>query len=302
MFIAVIILCAFAMFIRTEGDIGKEIIRKPLDVVNRLKDIGETVSGTLRDIHPALNSDPKMAKQLELLVARSLIGNGTVDVINFQQWTAILNNLNYHPRPVIQGYSAYTDYLEKLNRSFFEGHQRPQFLLFNIETIDNRFPTLDDAASLPFILLNYKIIGNDKGFLIMQENGTAHRSVLLKLVHEQSVGFDRVLDLTPYSDKILVMQVDIRPTLWGRVINFLYHAPIVSMDVIAGGAKLNKRIVPGMASGGFLVNPVLLDNDAVADFYQNKGTAVERVSFRKPATAFGELSDVITVRLFRIVQ
>jgi len=297
-FIAVIALCAVAMFIRTDGDIGSDIVGKPLDVLSRLSYIAKTISGNAH--HPALNSDRKMAREFELPTARSLIGNGTVDVINFQQWAAILNHLNYHPRPVIQGYSAYTDYLEALNRSFFEGSRRPQFLLFNLETIDNRFPTLDDAATLPLILLNYKIIGSEKDFLIMQENGAEHRPLRLKLIHEQVVGFGELLDMAPYTDKILVMRADIRPTLWGKLVGFLYHAPIVSMDIMAGGTRFNKRIVPGMASGGFLLNPVLLDNEDVAGFYQNQGTPVEGIIFKRPVTAFGQLSDTITVKLYRI--
>jgi hypothetical protein len=74
------------------------------------------------------------------------------------------------------------------------------------------------------------------------------------------------------------------------------------MDVLAGGEMRSSRFVPGMASEGFLLNPLIADNNDVVSFYQRKGAPVDAVTFRKPATASGQLSAAITVRIFRVEQ
>ena len=47
------------------------------------------------------------------------VGDGLIDVFNYRQGAALLNNLNYHPRPVIQSYSAYTRDLLRANLDFY---------------------------------------------------------------------------------------------------------------------------------------------------------------------------------------
>jgi hypothetical protein len=241
-FFAILLLCSVSLVINTKGNIGNEIIDRALNSIKGLKTVSASLSGNLAAANLALRPDEKRLKELDLPITRSIIGYSTVDVIDFQQWTAVLNNFNYHPRPIIQGYSAYTPYLQSLNLAFYESAQRPEFVILNIETIDYRFPTLDDAPLLPFLLQNYKIVGQEKGFLIMQQNGTDHRSLQLKLIHEQTVAFEQRLDLSPFNDKIFVMKVDIRPTLWGKLITTLYHAPILTMDLLVEGNELRKRV------------------------------------------------------------
>jgi len=298
---AVLVFCAAAMVIRTDGAILTEIFYKPVDVCRRLKTVCLVLSGNLDADYPALHPDKSQLKELDLPIARALIGNSTVDVLDFQQWTALVNGLNYHPRPVIQGYSAYTPYLQSMNRVFYEGVGRPEFVIFRLETIDNRFPTLDDAPLLIFLLQNYRIVAREKGFLIMRHSGTG-KPPQLRQVHEERVPFGQRVDLSRFNDKIFVMQAVTRPTLWGRVVNTLYHAPILSMRVLAGGKEPEARIVPEMASTGFLFNPLLFDNGDVSDFYLKKGTAAEAVTFLRPTSAFGTSSDTVEVRILRIEE
>ena len=45
----------------------------------------------------------------------AVVAGRTVDVFGYRQGIAILNGLNYVPRPIFQGYSAYTPSLIELN-------------------------------------------------------------------------------------------------------------------------------------------------------------------------------------------
>jgi hypothetical protein len=55
-----------------------------------------------------------------------------------------------------------------------------------------------------------------------------------------------------------------------------------------------------MAKGGFFFTPPLGNNHDVISMYDGTGGHVESVSFSKPADASWQLSDAITVRLYRI--
>jgi hypothetical protein len=237
---------------------------------------------------------------LDLPGVRSMVGNATIDVMNYRQVMAIFNKLKYHPRPVIQGYSSYTPSLQTLNRSFFENNLRPEYLLFNLETIDRRFPALDDAPALLYVLKNYHPITSERGMFLFRKNEGVSVPVQQKLISEQTVRFGQMLDCRGINQTVLVMQVDMKPTILGSMVTSLYHAPIIPMDVYIDGGKITTRFVPAMAEIGFLFNPLLLENEDVINIYRKKGRPVTGVTFLKPEMAWGQLPETFTVRMYSI--
>ena len=126
------------------------------------------------------------------------------------------------------------------------------------------------------------------------------RPLKLHLVKSQSVGFGQELNLEGVSDTIFVMQVEMKPTLFGKLVSLLYHAPIIAMTVRTGETILEKRMVPAMAKRGFLFNPLVLSNADVLNFYAHKGATADAVSFSRPPLSWGQLSGTITVNIYRL--
>lgn len=79
---------------------------------------------------------------------RARVGGATVDLLGSENGLIFLNRLNYAPRPVIQGYSAYTALLVRHNRDFLLSPRAPEFLLVRYATIDHRFAPRTTAHSL----------------------------------------------------------------------------------------------------------------------------------------------------------
>jgi hypothetical protein len=299
-FLVVVFLCAGAAAIRTDGEALSHIVRWPAEMLDKSGQLIEVAQGKARDSFPTLKPGYRLPEELKLPLSRALMGASTVDVVNFQQWAAVLNSLNYHPRPVIQEYSAYTPYLQDINLAALEGERRPDFILFNIETVDNRFPTLDYSLMLPVILRNYVPVPGDKGFITLKKSTGSVSPLKLKLTKSQSVGFNQELNLSGVNDTIFVMQIEMKPTLFGKLVSLLYHAPIISMTVRTGEAILEKRMVPAMARRGFLFNPLILSNADVLNFYNHKGATADAVSFSRPPLSWGQLSRTITVNIYRL--
>lgn len=88
--------------------------------------------------------------------ALNKIGNSSIDIFPWDCAYLIENKLNYTPRPIFQSFSAYTKYLQDINYNFYVSNA-PEYIVFDYETIDNRYPANDEPMLTLFILKNYNI-------------------------------------------------------------------------------------------------------------------------------------------------
>lgn len=82
------------------------------------------------------------------------IGNEPIDIFPWDSEYLIENHLNYKPRPVFQSFSSYTKYLQEVNYAYYE-HHAPTYIIYDYETIDERYPFNDDILINFFICKNY---------------------------------------------------------------------------------------------------------------------------------------------------
>ena len=296
LFGAATLLCLIAANIQKKDEVKNAFAEWPGRLLYNTNNAIKSLTGNGNACYEALRSQKNRGG--ELLVASSLIGSATVDVIDCLQWAALANDLNYHPRPVFQGYSVYTPYLQAINLSFFKSRDRPSYLLFNTETIDSRYVTLDDATALPYILRNYDLAGQDGKFLILRSKEGPPIDVHMKLIHEETVSFDKKINLSEWNNVPLIMQVDVKPTFVGRLMTFIYQSPVLSLNIHSGDKVLSTRFIPEMASRGFFINPLLFENKDVANLYKGIGTRVVGISFSKSDFPLEQLSDNITLKLY----
>jgi hypothetical protein len=73
---------------------------------------------------------------------------GTVDIYPFHQQLIFAYGLDYRPRPIFQSYAVYTEKLAEINVEHLRS-KAPKNILFRIETIDDRYPSLEDSLSWP---------------------------------------------------------------------------------------------------------------------------------------------------------
>jgi len=298
LYCAATVLCLFAMNIQKKGEVQVSFAEWPGRLLYNTDHVVKSLTGNGAACFAALRNPQKRGP--ELPIARSLIGGSTVDVINCLQWAALANSLNYHPRPVFQGYSAYTPYLQDLNLAFFQSSDRPSYLLFNMETIDSRYVTMDDAAILPYVFKNYDLVGQEGKFLLLRAKKESPIDVPMKLIHEQTTSFNTKIDLSDWHNVPLLMQVDVKPTFVGRLTTFVYQSPVLSLNIHADDGVLSTRFIPGMAKRGFLINPLIFGNKDVANLYQGTGTRVAGISFSRSDFPLEQLSDEIAIKLYRL--
>ena len=150
-----------------------------------------------------------------LRLTRLDVGGAPVDVMNYEQWAAIANGMNYEPMPVVQGYQAYTPYLQQLNLEHLRSLSKPAFMLYKQETIDVRFPTLDDSAAFNYVLRNYLPIESEGDFMLLRK--TDSQDAVMAPVHERVVRFGEPFDISGWANEPLFMSVAMTPTVIGTV-------------------------------------------------------------------------------------
>jgi hypothetical protein len=210
---------------------------------------------------------------------RAMTSEGTVDLLGNFQTYALFNRFNFRPRPVFQSYAAYTADLMRLNESFYSGPNAPAYVLVHIGGIDSRFPPLEDARALRHVLMNYSLAGVEGPFLLLKSNRC--ESAKLTLLKEGTVSVGDRIDLRPFGQTNIWMEVSLEPTLLGRTRQFLYKDPEVYLLVTEGpGTEQPRKFrapVP-MLQAGFIASPLLIHNQYLLNLH-TRGIATRPTTY-----------------------
>jgi hypothetical protein len=216
-----------------------------------------------------------IAKALELPGIRARLREHPVDVFGDDHAVALLNGFSYTPRPVFQTYLAYSPALAELNARFYAGTTAPEFVLFRLQTIDNRFLPLDDARVLPILLQNYESVTEENGWRLLQRRGPPRRAPLTP-IQSRRIQLGSSVALPDAADSLLAAQIEVRPTLLGRVRTFFYKAAEIQLTIDDGISTRSYRLVRPAAAGGFLVAPLLRDKNDLRDLLAGRTSRAPR--------------------------
>ncbi len=209
----------------------------------------------------------------DLPKTKAVVGESTVDVLGYLQAVAIFNRLNYRPRPVLQSYSAYTPRLQQLNADYLASDRAPDFLLFRLETIDDRYAMLDDARALYIFIHRYEYVHSEKGFQLWRRlpGEFDFTTIAPRPRREIELEVGRPLDLTAHGTSPLWIEIDLPRTLLGRVRDFFYKPPIVRLALKdTAGNTTSYRLPLPLARAGFIVNPMIEDTVGFMQFTGGK--------------------------------
>ena len=86
---------------------------------------------------------------------KNKVANKSVDIIPWELSLVKANNLNWNPRPIIQSYSAYTEFLDSKNYKNIIEFPRDN-IFYSFYTIDERHPFFDEPKTFFNIFCNYQ--------------------------------------------------------------------------------------------------------------------------------------------------
>jgi hypothetical protein len=189
--------------------------------------------------------------------------SGTTDVYSYNQTWLLASGSAWAPRPVTQSYSVYTPELAELNFQHLQGANAPDNILFRVEPIDGRLPSLEDGLSWPALINGYSLRKLEGQSAYLRKRTTDRNSVASAEVNlynsRQELGVEVTL---PESNDPLFASIDIQRTLLGRVLSVLYKLPELHMTMrLRDGRTRNYRVISNMMKTDFLISPLVKNTE-----------------------------------------
>lgn len=182
---------------------------------------------------------------------------GTTDIYSYNQTYLISSQNIWSPRPIFQSYSVFSRGLAEDNKEHLQGKHKPDNIIFKIEPIDQRIPSLEDGASWPVLLANYLPTYSTNNFLFLRKKKSPHRTNLVLLKRESHV-LGEPIDIP--EKQLLFAEIELKPTVWGTLAAILFKPQQLQITLrLSNGAEKHFRLVANMARSTFLLSPLVED-------------------------------------------
>jgi len=184
--------------------------------------------------------------------------DGTVDLYTYELSYLFAQDGDWRPRPVMQSFAAYTPLLADLNRAHLAGPDRPEHLLLNQATIDNRWPALEDGASWLTMATHYDATPPDAAGWTRLDERARPRAVRYGPRRTIRGRVDRPVSLGRTGKRWdgLVATVELSPSLTGRLRTFLYRPSQVTVTLtVEDGSQTQYKYLPAMGPTELVVSP-----------------------------------------------
>jgi hypothetical protein len=186
---------------------------------------------------------------------RAEVKNETIDLFGYEQGIVLLNRFNYTPRPIFQGYSAYTPRLITANTAFYSSPHAPTYVLLKYQAIDERYPSSEDAGVLLQLLLNYTPLFDENGYSLWKRIRDPE-PLSPHTISTRSLLINEICDLP--AGKNVWVQLDLAPSIRGWLRGLFYKPPRLEIRTNdSDGEQFVHRLIPSMSRVGFIINPRL---------------------------------------------
>lgn len=180
---------------------------------------------------------------------------GTSDIYSFDQSYLIASGNSWSPRPIFQSYPTFTKKLAQINADHLLGKKAPDNIFFAVQTIDGRFPSLDDGLSWPTLLQNYAPVKMVNEFLLLEKKSSD--VVTRENISSAEYKFGEEVKIEN-SDQILFAEFEIKPSLLGKLVTILYKPNQLEIHLtLNDGSTRNFRIISSMVEAGFVISPLI---------------------------------------------
>lgn len=191
---------------------------------------------------------------------------GTTDIYSYDQSYLISSQNIWSPRPIFQSYSVFNPGLAEKNKKHLQGTNNPDNIIFKIEPIDQRVPSLEDGASWPLLLVNYKPTLLTSNFLFLHKKKHPHQ-VNLTLLKKESHALGEHVPLP--KKQLLFVEINLKPTIWGALATIFFRPQQLQITLqLKNGTTKQYRLIANMARSTFLLTPLIENTDEFSMLYE----------------------------------
>ena len=124
--------------------------------------------------------------QQECPLIEELVGSS--DIYSYRQSQLLSAAKECAFRPIFQSYSAYTPKLAQFNENYIRTKHAPDNILFRLEPIDGRLPSLEDGFSWPILIQNYSAEKIIDDLILLKKKATIPKDFQeIKIDHKEHI-------------------------------------------------------------------------------------------------------------------
>ncbi len=245
-----------------------------------------------------------VSAKAKLTKVQATVGRSSIDVLGFEQNVALFNDFNYQPRPVFQGYLAYTPYLANLNFAYFASDRAPEFVLFKLQTLDGRLAAMDDPQVLRLLVQRYRYLFSEQGYTLWQRKPGPFdpATIAPKPIRTVAAKFGESIPIADLASQNVWVEIDYRFSLLGKLRRFLFRPPLVTLNITdTKGSESIHRLPQPIGRSGFMLNPVI--DELHSYMLAAGGKPTRHAASIRLATSASErdcIADDIVVRLYSL--
>lgn len=216
---------------------------------------------------------------------RARVGDAAIDLLGHQQGLLFASGFTVRHRPVFQGYSAYTPWLQQQNGAFFRGANAPPFVLAAVQSLGGRLPMTEDSDAWRALLAGYRPVATERGVLLLARRDDVAGDPPPRRVAMRAQ-FGAWIELPPSSDH-RDLALELTPTWIGRAFALLYRSPRLALDVrLRDGSERTFPVSSLLVRAPFPLDPLVRDaRDFVAAMAGTSALRVTAFRLRAPAAA-----------------
>ena len=241
---------------------------------------------------------PEIDSSFENEELKKTVGKSSVDVVPAEISQIYFNELRYNPRPVIQSYSAYNEFLDSLNQQKFKSENKPDYILFSAGSIDDRYPFFDEARTKLAILSNYRVEKSIVDQLVLAKKQMPARLVRGNTeIRSARLGKNITI---PKSSSLQFTRIRVHYDTWGRIKRFFFRPPGLSITfTLTNGDSSTYRAVTTLLEGGVIINKFIDTNEEFELLMRAQGslnTDIKKIRLHAPkgVRGFRESIQLIT--------
>jgi hypothetical protein len=207
----------------------------------------------------------------------TIIGNKTVDLVPNETSEIYLNKLNYNPRPIVQSYQAYNEYLDKKNQEKYLSSTAPDFVIYSIESTDNKYAVSDETLTFIALLQRYEPIKIWDNHLLLRKKEQIKTLKLIKQIkHDWVLEKPFPLNSSIKADslknnQLTVIKIKTKYNWLGKSLNLFFQPPHLNLELTTNdGKKTIYRTVPILLNKGMIVNSKIDNVNDVKQFFEQQ--------------------------------
>ncbi|HET7536837.1 MAG TPA: hypothetical protein VFJ90_10305 [Candidatus Didemnitutus sp.] len=199
-----------------------------------------------------------MSEEFSLPQIKGTIGTKRVDFLGNPVGYALVNGLNYTPRPGLQSFRVESAALARRDADFYSRDGAPEFVVQRLQAYDRALPPLEDSLAQLALYANYDFQLEERGFLLWQRSAKPVGPVTLgEPAWHTEATWGQPVALPARPGRAIWIEIKVRRSISGWLAHQLRTASDPTLALRDDeNSVLSYRASPTALATGFLLNPL----------------------------------------------